>query len=67
VTLDEAVTIFERELPCWWWSVTKCWISCHATCGHDVGCDERDRDISDQDVEGTFGNDPGCVKSRAML
>ena len=35
MTLDEAVAIFKRELPNWWWSVTECWVSCHGTCGPD--------------------------------
>ena len=29
-TLDEAVAIFERELPGWWWKIIRCSISVEA-------------------------------------
>jgi hypothetical protein len=54
MTLDEAVTMFERELPDWWWSVAKCRISCHGNCGPDAAPGYRDRadyGISPIDVE----------------
>jgi len=33
MTLDQAVTLFTKELPGWWWSVGDCEISAHASCG----------------------------------
>jgi hypothetical protein len=33
MTLDQAVALFTKELPGWWWSVGDCEISAHASCG----------------------------------
>jgi hypothetical protein len=33
MTLDQAIELFTRELPGWWWSVGDCENSAHASCG----------------------------------
>jgi hypothetical protein len=43
-TLDEAVAIFERELPGWWWKVCLCGVSADAWAGPDWSA-EIDNDL----------------------
>jgi hypothetical protein len=35
MTLSEAVDLFEKRLPGWWWSVGNCSVSADASCGPD--------------------------------
>ncbi len=35
MTLDEAIAVFTKELPGWWWSVGRCHVSADASCGPD--------------------------------
>ena len=48
MTLDEAVAIFERELPGWWWKVCQCGISADAWAGPDWSAKVDDELLTDE-------------------
>jgi hypothetical protein len=75
MTLDEAVAIFKRELPLWWWSVCECQTSVHGNCGPEPQSGYQtpeDFDIEPFDVEiykpsGPWGDGVGEDPTPAQL
>jgi hypothetical protein len=58
MTLDEAVALFTKELPGWWWSVGSCDISTYASCGPNrSGADGGLVDIESSIFDSGFHSD----------
>jgi hypothetical protein len=56
MTLNEAVAIFERELPEWWWTVGQCKVSAHASAAPDYRVSD-DQIASDKRFDRGFHED----------